>query len=290
MRISLQLPYFDFPNRRETITRIAQTAESGGFYSMWVMDHFFQLGGEFLGPAEDPMLEGYTTLGYLAGVTEKMKLGTLVTGVIYRNPGLLVKAVTTLDVLSGGRAYFGIGAGWYEREAKALGFEFPSLKERFEQLEEALKITHQMWSDNDGAFEGKQFQMAETICNPQPISEPRPPIMIGGMGEQKTLKYVAQYADACNLFARAGVDVLKHKLDVLQGHCADVGRDYAEIEKTTLATAFVEDLATPEAIVDFCGQMAEIGVTHAIFNLPDAQGLTNLETIAEKVIPQVADF
>ncbi len=290
MRISLQLPYFDFPERRETVARIAQTAEAGGFYSMWVMDHFFQLGGEFLGPAEDPMLEGYTTLGYLAGVTETMKLGTLVTGVIYRNPGLLVKAVTTLDVLSGGRAYFGIGAAWYEREAKALGFEFPSVKERFEWLEETLQITHQMWSDNDGAYEGEHYQMAETICNPQPISSPRPPIMIGGMGEKKTLRFVAQYADACNLFVSVGADVLRHKLDVLQGHCSDVGRDYDDIEKTGLGTAFLGDLRTPDAIVDFCGTMGELGISHMIFNLPDAQGLTNIETIAETVIPQVADL
>lgn len=290
MRISLQLPYFNFPEVRENVARIARTAEAGGFYSMWVMDHFFQLGGELLGPQEDPMLEGYTTLGYLAGVTEIMKLGTLVTGAFYRNPGLLVKAVTTLDVLSGGRAYFGIGAGWYEREAIALGFGFPLLKERFEVLVETLQITHQMWSDNNGAFEGKHFQLAETINNPQPISNPHPPIMIGGMGEQKTLRYVAQYADACNLFAAAGEGVLRHKLEVLKSHCDDVSRDYREIEKTTLATAFAGELSTTEAIVDFCGKMADLGITHVIFNMPDAQGLTNVEAIAEQVIPQVKDL
>lgn len=291
MRISLQLPFFNFPDHRTTLRNIAQTAESAGFYSMWVMDHFFQLGGDYLGPPEDPMLEAYTTLGYLAGVTETMRLGTLVTGVIYRQPAFLVKSVTTLDVLSGGRAYFGIGAGWYEHEAVSLGFPFPSTKERFEWLEETLQITHQMWDeDNNGAYEGEHFQLKATINHPQPVSTPRPPIMIGGMGEKKTLRFVAQYADACNLFARAGMDVLKHKLAVLQGHCDDVERDYNDIEKTVLTSAFVDDLGTPEQIIEFCQQVADIGITHCIFNMQKTETLTPLETFGESIIPAVSDL
>jgi len=291
MRIGLQLPYFNFPDIRGNVAKIAKTAEDGGFYSMWVMDHFFQLDMDVLGPAEDPMLEGYSTLTYIAAITDRLKLGTLVTGVNYRHPGFLANAITTLDVLSGGRAYLGIGAGWYEREAKALGLPFPSTKERFEWLEETLQIVHQMWDEeNNGAYGGTHFKLAETMNHPQPISQPHPPIMIGGMGEKKTLRFVAKYGDACNLFAFAGIDTLKHKLSVLQQHCEDVGRDYADIEKTTLGTAFHGDLTSAQQIVDFCGQLAEIGIQHAIFNMPDAAALTNLETMAEKVIPQVADL
>jgi len=292
MRVSLQLPYFTFPDVRGNVAEIAKTAESAGFYSMWVMDHFFQLGMPVLGPAEDPMLEAYTTLGYIAAVTETMKLGTLVTGVIYRQPGFLAKTVTTLDVLSGGRAYLGIGAAWYEREAEALGFPFPSVKERFEWLEETLQIVHQMWDEsNNGVYDGQHFKLAETMNHPQNISQPHPPILIGGMGEKKTLKLIAQYGDACNFFAQAGLDVLKHKLSVLQGHCDDVGRDYAEIEKTVLATAFAsDDMKTPEQIVKFCEDLAGIGIEHAIFNMPDVQSLAPLGTFAEKIIPQVAEF
>ncbi len=294
MRISLQIPYFkygDTPNDiRPKLKAMAQTAEAAGFYSIWVMDHFFQLGG-WLGPHEDPMLEGYSTLTYLAGLTEKVKLGTLVTGVIYRNPGFLAKAVTTLDVLSGGRAYFGVGAAWFERESKALGFPFPPVATRFEMLEEALQIARQMWSDNDGAYNGKHYQLAETINNPQPIQKPYPPIMIGGMGEKKTLRFVAQYADATNLFARMGVDVLKHKLDVLRQHCDDLGRDYDTIEKTTLSTVFGPDEpSTPADIIAFCRELAGIGIEHAIFNMPVAHDIKPLETIGKEVIPAVADL
>lgn len=290
MRISMQLPYFKYPNIADTVADIAQTAEAAGMYSFWVMDHFFQLGGEFLGPAEDEMLEAYTTLGYLAGVTSTIKLGALVTGAIYRNPGLLVKAVTTLDVLSKGRVYFGIGAGWYEREAVAFQFPFDNWTVRFEKLEDALQIAHQMWSDNDGEFEGKQFRMKETLSNPQPISQPHPPILLGGMGEKKTLRYVAQYGDACNLFLGAGMDVIEHKLGVLKGHCEDVGRDYDDLERTTLGTAFMGDYDTPEKIVEACKKLADIGITHTIWNMPDAQSLDNVKAFGDAIIPQVADL
>src|SRR5512147_2043488 len=244
MRIGLQIPNFTWPGGPQalagTLATIARTADQGGFSSLWVMDHFFQIGGRNpamgLGPAEDLMLEGYSTLSYLAGVTQNVKLGTLVTGVIYRYPGILVKTVTTLDVLSGGRAYLGIGAAWFEREATGLGVPYPSTSERFERLEEALQIAHQMWSDNNGPYAGKHYHLAETLCNPQPLSQPHPPILIGGTGEKKTLRLMAQYADACNLFAAMGAETLQRKLDVLKQHCETLGRDYAKIEKTALAT------------------------------------------------------
>ena len=241
MRIGLQVPNFTWPGGPQaiapTLANIARTADQGGFASLWVMDHFFQIG--VIGPAEHEMLEGYSALNYLAALTKNVKLGTLVTGVIYRYPGILVKTVTTLDVLSGGRAYLGIGAAWFEREALGLGVPYPSTGERFQRLEEALQIAHQMWSDNNCPYAGKHYQLAETLCSPQPLSRPHPPILIGGAGEQKTLRLVAQYADACNLFARMGNDVVRAKLDVLQRHCEAVGRDYATIEKTTLDTAYL---------------------------------------------------
>src|SRR5512137_2385250 len=230
MKIGLQVPNFTWPGGPADIAsklaEIARTADETGFASLWVMDHFFQIGSRDramgLGPAEDEMLEGYSTLAYLAGFTKKVKLGTLVTGVIYRHPGILVKTVTTLDVLSGGRAYLGIGAAWNEREAKGLGVPFPPVAERFQRLEEALQIAKQMWSDDNGPYAGRHYQLAETLNSPQPLSKPHPPILIGGTGEKKTLRLVAQYADACNLFARMGIDGLRAKLDVLQRHCDTV--------------------------------------------------------------------
>ncbi|GAB4518968.1 MAG: LLM class F420-dependent oxidoreductase [Anaerolineae bacterium] len=291
MRIGLQLPYFNFPDLRGTLASIARKADESGFYSLWVMDHFFQLGGPFLGEAEEPMLEGYTTLSYLAGVTENVKLGTLVTGVIYRQPALLVKAATTLDVLSGGRAYLGIGAAWYEREALALGFPFPSTSERFERLEEALQIAHQMWSENNGAYHGTHYQLQETLNNPQPISQPHPPIMIGGTGEKKTLRFVAQYGDACNIFTQMSHEDLQRKLEILRQHCADVGRNYDDIEKTGLDTAFYNDrLNSADEIITFCRQLADLGFQHMIFNMPNVQTLEPLEIFAREVIPAVKDF
>ena len=208
----------------------ARTAEEGGVSQFTVMDHYFQM--DWMAPAEDPMLEGYITLGYLAGVTDTMRLGLLVTGVTYRHPGLLAKIVSTLDVLSGGRAMLGIGAAWYEREHNGLGVPFPALSERFERLEETLQICRQMWGDDDGPYEGRHYQLAETLCRPKTIQQPRPTVLIGGGGERKTLQLVAQYADACNLIAGDSVEEVAHKLEVLDRHCADVGRDPAEIERT----------------------------------------------------------
>jgi F420-dependent oxidoreductase-like protein len=293
VRVGLQIPNFTYPGGpaqiRDKLAEIARTADDCGFSSVWVMDHFFQIG--FIGPAENEMLEGYSTLSYLAGVTQNVKLGTLVTGVIYRYPGILVKTVTTLDVLSGGRAYLGIGAAWNEQEAVALGVPFPSVSERFERLEETLQIAKQMWSDNNGAYNGKHYKLAQTLNSPQPLSKPHPPILIGGTGEKKTLRLVAQYADACNLFARMGIDTIRAKLDVLKRHCEEVGRDYNEIEKTTLGTVHLAPgEMSPSDVIASCQALAEVGIQHAIFNMPNTYDITPLETFGKEIIPAVAEL
>ena len=293
MRIGLQVPRFTWPEAPDSIGRklaeIGRTADEMGFSSIWVMDHFFQI--EMVGAAEEPMLEGYSALSYLAGVTSRARLGTLVTGVHYRHPGLLVKTATTLDVLSGGRAYLGIGAGWYERESRGLGVPFPSTAERFERLEEALQISHQMWSGETAAYEGDHYYLTETLNNPPALSRPRPPIMVGGSGERKTLRLVAQYADACNLFAYGGPETIRHKLDVLKGHCEDAGRDYDEIEKTALGTAnLAPDGMTPDQVIDTCREMAEAGIEHLVFNMPNVHEIEPLEVFGQEIIPAVAEF
>jgi len=297
MKIGLQIPNFTWPSSpqgiHKTLADIARTADDAGFYSIWVMDHFFQIGGRdprsSLGPAEDEMMEGYSTLSYIAGLTEKARLGTLVTGVIYRHPGILVKTVTTLDVLSGGRAYLGIGAAWNEREARGLGIPFPPVKERFERLEETLQIANQMWSGNRGAFNGKHFQLAETLCSPLPLNKPHPPIMIGGGGEKKTLRLVAQYADACNLFARMGTDVVRRKLDILKSHCEKVGRDYNEIEKTTLSSVeLAPGKMSAKDILAECRSMAALGIQQCIFNMRNDYEIKPLEIFGKEIIPEVA--
>src|SRR6266567_4728831 len=236
MRLGLQVPNFTYPNGQselgDTFALIAERAERAGLYSLWVMDHFFQI--QVVGPAEREMLEGWSALAFAAGHTNRIKLGTMVTGITYRHPGLLVKTATTLDVLSHGRAYFGVGAAWNEQEHMGLGVPFPPLKERFERLEEALQIAHQMWAGDEKPYEGKHYQLTRPLNSPQSVQRPHPPILIGGTGEKKTLRLIAQYGDACNLFARLGSDVLQHKLDVLREHCATLNRPYEQIEKTTL--------------------------------------------------------
>lgn len=293
MRVGLQIPSFTYPagpqQLSSKLTEIARAADEQGFHSLWVMDHFFQIGG--IGPPENEMLEGYSTLTYLAAVTNRVKLGTLVTGVIYRHPGILVKTVTTLDVLSRGRAYLGIGAAWNEQESVALGVPFPSVAERFERLEETLQIAGQMWSDDDGAYDGKHYQLAQTLNSPQPLSQPHPPILIGGSGEKKTLRLVAQYADACNLFARMGADVVRHKLDVLKQHCDDVDRDYDEIEKTTLDTVHLAPgQMSPSDVIERMKTLADLGIEHAIVNMPNVHDITPLETFGKEIIPAVAEM
>lgn len=289
MRVGLQIPHFR-PSTPETMRGwfkdIVQAADEGGFYSVWVMDHFFQLGG-WLGDPASPMVEGYTTLGYFAGLTEKVRLGLMVGGVIYRHPAIVVKAITTLDVLSGGRAYFGIGAAWYEEECKGLGLRFPSMKERFELLEEQLKIAHHMWSGDASPYQSERFHMERPVNNPQPLSKPHPPILIGGMGEQKTLRFVAQYADACNLFGRAEDDVLAHKLDVLKGHCEAVGRPYDEIEKTVLATLNPDEMSAADMVAEG-RRFAGLGFSQVIFNLQADYTVETIQRIAGEVIPELA--
>ncbi|MFL5731629.1 MAG: LLM class F420-dependent oxidoreductase [Chloroflexia bacterium] len=295
MKIGLQVPSFTWEGGDarlgETFGAIGRRAEDAGFDSIWVMDHFFQLPG--IGPAEWPMLEGYSALSFIAGQTSRIKLGTLVTSVTYRHPGVLVKTATTLDVLSGGRSYFGVGAGWYEREHQGLGVPFPPLKERFERLEEMLQIAHMMWSGEVGKYSGKYYQLAETLNSPQVLSKPHPPVMIGGTGEQKTLRFVAKYGDACNLFFRMGDDVLKHKLDVLKGHCDAEGRPYEEIEKTTLGTLTVtrqggdENTQTPQEAIDYFGRNAEMGLDHAIVNMGNVDDPEVLQIFKEEIVPAV---
>ncbi len=238
-----------------TLARIAQAAEQAGLQSLTVMDHLFQI--EVMGPHEDPMLEAYTALGFLAGVTSTIRLGALVTAAVYRPPGLLIKAVTTLDVLSGGRAFLGIGAAWNEQESVALGLPFPPVAERFEKLEEVLQLAKQMWSVDDGPYEGKHYHLGATVNSPQAIQRPHPPIMVGGTGEKKTLRLVAKYADACNIFA--GPEAA-HKLDVLREHCEREGRDYDTITKTTVAPF---DTSDPAALTARLRELHELGFTVA---------------------------
>jgi F420-dependent oxidoreductase-like protein len=233
------------------------------------------------------MLEGYTSLGFLAGQTERMTLGLLVTGVTYRHPGLLAKVVTTLDILSGGRAQLGIGAAWYEREHKGLGVPFPPLAERFERLEEALQICHQMWSDDDGPFEGTHYKLAETICSPRPIRQPRPRILVGGSGEKKTLKLVARYADACNLFAVSPAEV-QHKLEVLDRHCEAAGRDPAEIQRTILG--FADPVGDPDGFLTAMEEYARMGIdlVEVIPMGPDPVAFVS--QLGDKVVPRLAEL
>jgi F420-dependent oxidoreductase-like protein len=276
MKLGLQVNNFTWPGQPQSIGpifgSIGRKAEQAGFDSLWVMDHLFQIPG--LGQAEEPMLEGYSALAYIAGQTERIKLGTMVTGITYRYPGILVKTVSTLDVLSGGRAYLGIGAAWFEREHMGLGIPFPPLKERFERLEETLQIAHLMWSGEVTQYNGKHYQLAETLNSPQVLSKPHPPILIGGTGETKTLRFVAKYGDACNLFFRLGDDALRHKLDVLQEHCRNEGRPYDEIEKTSLDRLHVtrdgsDGSMSPQQAIDYFGHVAELGFDHALISMPN---------------------
>ncbi|TYC02414.1 LLM class F420-dependent oxidoreductase [Micromonospora sp. WP24] len=263
-----------------TLARTAQVAEAGGFASFTVMDHFFQM--EAVAGADEPMLEAYTTLGYVAGKTERMTLGVLVTGVMYRYPGLLAKTVTTLDVLSGGRARLGIGASWYEREQRGLGVPVVPMGERFERLEETVQICLQMWSEDNGPYQGRHYQLTETLCSPAPLRRPRPPIMIGGNGEKKTLLLVARYADSCNFFGTS-VDEARHKLDVLRSHCEAEGRDYDSIEKTL--SMQVHPLDDPDAFLAAVQEYAALGVAEVQVT-PDRHPVE----FAERIAPRLADI
>ena len=285
MKFGITIPRFITPVGDAGIgpqfAAIARDADQGGLDSLWVMDHFFQI--EMVGAAEEPMLEGYSALAFAAGITQRITLGTLVTGVTYRRPGILVKTVTTLDVLSGGRAWLGIGAGWNEREHLGLGVPFPSLSERFERLEETLQIANQMWAGQVAPYHGTHYRLAETLNQPMPLSDPRPRIMIGGGGEQKTLRLVARYGDACNLFAMPGEEgmaQLAHKLDVLRAHCDAAGRPYETIEKTVLGPAPMREAhpmaMAPEALPAFLDELAGLGIDHYIAPVVDRGTLNEL--------------
>ena len=290
MRFGITIPRFVTPVGDAGIgpqfAAMVRDADEAGLDSLWVMDHFFQI--DMIGPAEEPMLDGYSALAFAAGITQRISLGTLVTGVTYRHPGLLVKTVTTLDVLSGGRAWLGIGAGWNEREHHGLGVPFPPLSERFERLEETLQIANQMWSGEVAPYHGAHYRLAETLNQPMPLSVPRPRILIGGGGEQKTLRLVARYADACNLFAtpgEEGITQLRHKLDVLREHCEAEGRPYDSIEKTVLGpapTRLEHPMAMPpEALPAFIEQLAEMGIGHYIAPAVDRTMLNDLIDVVQ---------
>lgn len=266
-----------------TLAATAKAAEAGGFARFTMMDHYFQM--EQFRTAYDPMLEGYTGLGFVAAHTEKMSLGLLVTGVTYRHPGLLAKIVTTLDVLSEGRAFLGLGAAWYEREHKALGVPYPPVAERFERLEEALQICQQMWSDDDGPYDGKHYQLAETICVPRPIQQPHPLILIGGGGERKTLRLVAKYGGACNLFGD-DIDMVKHKLDVLRQHCDNEGTDFDAIEKTLQGRG--DPIGDTDTFLRSMEQYSELGIDLVELNPPAPDPLGFVNQVGEKIVPRLS--
>jgi F420-dependent oxidoreductase-like protein len=290
MELGVHVADFTWPDGPRTLgrdlARVAKAAEDCGFTKLSVMDHVWQIG--VVGPAEHEMLEAYTALGYLAACTSRIELLAWVTAVVYREPGLLAKCVTTLDVLSGGRAWLGIGAAWNADEAHGLGLPFPPTAERFERLEEALQICLQMWSNDDSPYPGKHYRLERTLNSPQPLSRPHPPILIGGGGERKTLRLVAQYAQACNLFA--GPD-LQHKLDVLRGHCEAVGRDYDDITKTVMMPLDPGPGGEHvDAILERLRELAGLGVTHVHGRVANVQAITPLELFGERVIPVAAGF
>jgi F420-dependent oxidoreductase-like protein len=289
VRVGVHVTKFDHPAGSAGIgpelAAVGRNAEAAGVGWLSVMDHYFQM--EHNGGALDNMLEGYTTLGFLAAHTSTIELSLLVTGVTYRNPGLLAKIVTTLDVLSGGRGTLGIGAAWYDREHLGLGVAFPPLKERFERLEETLRICHQMFDQsNDGPFEGKYYQLAETINHPPAVRSPRPRVLIGGGGEKKTLRLVAQYADACNLFATTP-DEVGHKIDVIKQHCDAVGRDFSEIEVTIAGRDTGQGL---DEFVDSMQPYGKLGVKTLIVMPPTGEPAKWIEEFAAPLVQRVADL
>ncbi len=289
MQLGVHYAGFTHPDWQTTLedrlTETAVVADQGGVSLLTVMDHWFQM--ENLGGPEQPMLEGYTTLGYLAAVTERVRLSLLVTGVTYRHPGLLAKTVTTLDRLSRGRAMLGIGAAWYEREHAGLGVPFPSTSERFERLEEALQVCLQMWSDDDGPYHGQHYQLAETVNVPPPYSRPHPPVLVGGSGERKTLKLVAQHAQMCNLFAESH-DVVAHKLDVLRGHCDTLGTDYDGIEKSIIV---MDDAAgAPDVFLADMERYAALGIDTVCVAPGGEDPVAWTTSVVEQVVPRLTSI
>jgi F420-dependent oxidoreductase-like protein len=293
MELGIHLKFFDLPegpaSTAATLARAGQAAEAAGISWMSVMDHYFQL--EQSAPAAAPMLEGYTTLGYLAAHTTTVQLGMLVTGVTYRHPGLLAKIVASLDVLSEGRAVLGIGAAWYEREHRGLGVPFPPLAERFERLEETLQICRQMWDPDDvGPYEGRHYRLAETLCQPAPLARPRPPVLIGGSGERKTLRLVARYGDACNLFADDAAEVAR-KLDVLRRHCDDVGRDPAAVRTTLVDRSDAPAAGEVDAFLASMRGYAGLGVDQVMVIPGRGQPPDRwIDEVGRELVPRLADL
>ncbi len=289
MQLGIHFTNFSLPGGRDTLAgtlaATARAAEEGGCSTFTMMDHWFQMEG--LGTAHDPMLEGYTSLGFLAGQTQRMTLGLLVTGVTYRHPGLLAKIATTLDVLSGGRAMLGLGAAWYEREHRGLGVPFPPLGERLERLEETIQICRQMWSDDDGPFEGRHYQLAETICSPRLVQERGPRILIGGGGERRTLRLVAKYADASNLFAVGPAEV-QRKLDILARHCETEGRDPATIRRTILGGG--DPLGDTDGFLATMEAYAKLGVDLVEIMPTGPDPVAFVTELGERVVPRLAEI
>lgn len=293
MHVGIHVMRFDYPggpeHLREELLDACAAAEDAGLTWMSVMDHYFQMVRAGF-PADDPMLEAYTTLGFMAARTSRIQLGALVTGVTYRYPGLLAKIATTLDVLSGGRATLGLGAAWYEREHEAFGVPFPPLAERFERLEETLQICLQMWDPtNNGPYDGTHYQLAETLCSPRPVSQPHPEVMVGGSGERKTLRLVAQYADACNLFATSP-DEIRHKLDVLRGHCEDVGRDPSRIRVTVLHQAAQLKDGDVDGFVRDVEAYQGLGIDTVIVSPPETGLVSFLRDAVAPAVPRLAQL
>lgn len=311
MKIGLQIYHFNWPGSPHNIgaklAEIARTAEAAGFSSLWVMDHFFQLGAAF-GPVEAPLLEAYSTISYLAAMTKRIKLGVLVTNNICRHPGILVKIVSTLDVLSGGRAYLGIGpGGMVEREMKGLGIPRPPLKERIQRLEETLQIFHHMWRGEASPYTGKYYQLAEPINSPQPLTRPHPPIMIGmWKGGKKMMELTARYADACNLQFGSPLKEFpewmterydefetfsRNRLAILRRNCEKIGRPYEDIERTTLGTVKIaRDAMNVDDITGLCRRFWKIGFQHVIFNMPNIHEIQPIEMVGREVVLAVADL
>jgi F420-dependent oxidoreductase-like protein len=296
VKFGLQVASFTWPGgAREigpTLARVVRTADDVGFDSIWVMDHFFQI--RSVGRPEEPMLEGWTALGFIAAHTQRARIGLMVGGIHYRQPGLWIKAATTLDVLTGGRAWLGLGAAWNREESEALGFDFPPLGVRFEQLEETLRIAHEMFEGEIGsqrALDGKHYQPTRLLNSPQSISRPRVPIMIGGGGEQKTLRLVAEFGDATNVFG--GPEHIAHKYQVLRRHCEEIGRPFEDIERSTLQGTLhlTRDggggSVTPAQMVDYYGELADAGAQHVLLGVRDVYNTETLELFGETVIPQL---
>lgn len=289
MLLGLQVADFTWPDAPAgigpTFTRIARDAEASGFTSLWVMDHFFQI--EMLGPPEHEMLEAYSALSFAAAATSRVSLGTLVTGVTYRHPGVLLKAVTTLDVLSGGRAYLGIGAAWNEEEHRGLGIAYPALSERFERLEETLQIAERMFAGDESPFDGTHYRLERPLNYPAPISSPRPRILVGGSGERTGLGLVARYADTCNIFEMP-LEAIAHKLEVLRRHCDAIGRNYDDIERSTLGSLSLsrdgrDGTQTVDQAVERFAALAALGIDHAIVNMPRVQDEASFDLVPELI-------